>query len=148
MNNTHMKSCPCPVCMRKRDNRNMVAVILVTVVLGALALMFIGCSSTVVPAPIAAAQASYDEGEQNSGILALVDGGALITARARERYNALILDYGREFAPPLELGHGVSTSMRTTEDGRAAYFISNEALQKFILMNAWRRMGREPGKTK
>lgn len=149
----HMKSCTCPDCMRRRDARNMWLVIVVTVVLGAVALCFIGCSSTVVPAPIEAAQASYDEGEANSGILALVDGGALITARARERYNALVLLYGGEFLPALTLDHGIrpATAAEASTVNRppsTVSVISNEALQKFALLNAWRRMGRAPGKTK
>lgn len=142
MKNAHMKSCPCPDCMRKRDNRNMVAVIIVTVVLGALAVFFIGCSSTVTPAPVESSQASYDEGEQNSGILALVDGGALITARARERYNALIAEFGGEFLPALQRDHGI------TPEADGKFRITNEGLQKFVVLNAWRRMGRTPGKAK
>ncbi len=138
----HWKKCPCPECMRKRDDRTMRWVIVASIALAAVAFFFMGCSSTVTPAPVESRQASFDQGEQNSGVLALVPGGALITPRARDRYNALVAIYGREFLPPLVADEGV------TREADGNFRITNEALQKFILMNAWRRMGREPGKTR
>lgn len=138
----HWKKCPCPECMRKRDDRTMRWVIVASIALAAVAFFFMGCSSTVTPAPVESRQASFDQGEQNSGVLALVPGAALITPRARDRYNALVAIYGREFLPPLVSDEGV------TREADGNFRITNEALQKFILMNAWRRMGREPGTKK
>jgi hypothetical protein len=136
---SHMKSCPCPACERRRQDRQFRILILVAALVGALAVCFLSsCASTRTPDPVPVRQASFDQGEQSSGVLRLVDGGAIITAHARDRYNALVLTYGREFRPAMTIDYGITT----TVDG--AIQISNEALQKFILMNAWQRMGRAP----
>ncbi len=116
----------------------LLAAVLVALHLG-LTIFLLGCSSTVTPAPVAVQQASYEAGEQNSGVLAPVPGGALITANARARYNGLIEIYGGEFIPAIAADHGV------TPEGDGTFRLTNEALQKFILMSTWRRMGREPG---
>ena len=143
---THYRHCTCYECQhsrRVRDRALKFSIGLVCLVLGLFALsVIVGCSSTVTPAPVESRQASVDQGAENSGVLALVPGGALITPRARDRYNALVAIYGREFLPPLVADQGV------TREADGNFRITNEALQKFILMNAWRRMGREPGTNK
>jgi hypothetical protein len=139
----HRHHCTCQECQRtlRKDRALKLSIGLVCLALGLFSLSVIvsGCNSTVAPAPVESRQASYDHGEQNSGILSLVPGGALITPRARERYNALIAIYRREFSPALVADQGVSP------EAAGNFRITNEALQKFILMNSWKRMGRIPG---
>lgn len=138
----HMKECPCPECVARRERVAWRAIVLGFLLLAGIAFAVIGstgCSSTVTPKPVATSEASFDGGEQNSGILKLVDGGAIITEHARERFNALIEIYGEEFLPAIEKDRGIRPDL---SDG--TYFITNEALQKFILMNHWRKMGRKP----
>lgn len=103
------------------------------VVLGALCAL---PACTVAPKPVAAQAASFgDNGERNSGFVAFFEGGALIDAGARDRYNALIKLYGREWSPAISRDHGI-------ERRGDLYFISNGALQKFVVMSDWKRMGR------
>lgn len=107
-----------------------------------VALTFLGaaCTSTIVPAPVVAQQASYDGGAANSGVLQLDTTGAIITAHARDRYNALIALYGREFAPALVADAGITP----LPDG--TFRITAQALTNFALMNAWRKTGKVPSK--
>ena len=97
-----------------------------------------GCASTITPAAVESHQASFDQSVQNSGVVALIPGGAIITSRAHDRYNGLIAIYGRDFLPTLTADFGITPR----PDGN--FEITNEALQKFILLSAWHRMGREP----
>jgi hypothetical protein len=109
-------------------------------IVAALAVIVMTTGCTVVPKPVAAAQASYgDDGQQNSGFVRFAPGGAVIDAGARDRYNALIRLYGREWLPPIKSDHGVTPSGEH-------YFITNDALQKFIVMSDWKKMGRPPKK--
>jgi len=129
------KNCRCPECMFDRTWRVVFGVL----ALWALLYAICGCTSTVTPAAVEAHQASFDQGAQNSGLIAMLPGnaGALITPHARDRYNELIGIYGREFLPALPADYGI------TRDA-GGYAITAEALQDFILMNTWHRMGREP----
>lgn len=129
-----------PECFGRRDRRHFLGISVALAIFAVLCLCMVGCSSTIAPAPVQSQQASFDGAEQNSGVLAMIPGGAVITQRARERYNALIVRYGKEFGPPLASDHGITAR----SDG--TYAITSEGLQKFILMNAWKRMGRDPGR--
>ena len=65
--------------------------------------LFTGCvSQTVRPVDIKPKAASFDGNKQDSGLIAVTPTGALVTAHARDRYNALIAVYGqdKEFLPP------------------------------------------------
>lgn len=139
---THYHNCECYDCHRSRVRLDrIVRGAIIALGLGLLALLafsLFGCASTVAPAVVESQQASFDQGEQNSGVIALVPGGAIITPRAHARYNGLVAIYGREFLPPLAADYGVTPR----PDGN--FEISREALQKFILLNQWHRMGREP----
>jgi len=116
---------------------------LLAAMLGCLAALFlvaaIGCSSlTVVPSPAPTpAAASYDGAEQNSGLVSLTATGAILTPRARERYNALMSEYGALFTPPVTaVDYGVTPRV----DGN--YDITREGLAKFLACSDWHRMGR------
>lgn len=96
----------------------------------ATALLVSGC--TVVPrAPELPDLASFDTAP--GGVVELVSGGARLTPRAVARYEGLIALYGNGFVPALQPGHGLVGDV-----------ISNDGLEKFMIMNQWRRMGRAP----
>lgn len=96
-----------------------------------------GCL-TVTPDPVKPpTHISWDAGEANGGVIALTQKGAEITPRALERYEALIDIYGKHFVPSLKTGHGVTKT-------KVGIFLDNDALEKFIVMNQWRRMGKTP----
>lgn len=132
-----------PECFGLRDRRRFgrYAILFLAVAMACLWMSITaGCNSTVTPDSVSARHASFDGQAQNSGILKLVPGGAVITPRARDRYNGLVVVYGGEFTPALRPDHGV------TERIDGDYDITTEGLQKFIVMNQWKRMGRSPGK--
>lgn len=103
-----------------------------------LAALLAASACTVAPVAVKPAAAGFgDDGKQTSGLIAFVEGGALIDAGARDRYNALIKLYGRDWQPAIKADHGI-----TRREG--LWFITNSALQQFIVMSDWKRMGRIP----
>lgn len=104
--------------------------------------LLIACmpACTITPAAIASSQASYDGGDRTSGILASVEGGYTVTARFRERYNGLVASYGAAWSPAIGADYGLTAQFDGT------WLCSREAMEKFLVMNAWRRMGRAPAK--
>jgi hypothetical protein len=106
------------------------------VILAIVVLAFTGC--TVTPDRVTPASASYDNGEANSGVLALEKDGAFVTARLVERYRALLGVYESAFVPRVKPAEGV------TKRPDGTFFITNEVLERMILLTEWRRMGRKP----
>ncbi|MBK8477794.1 MAG: hypothetical protein IPL39_16260 [Opitutaceae bacterium] len=100
-----------------------------------LALGIVACT-TVAPSPAPVpAVASWDGTEQTSGIVGVqADGLFLVTSHLRDRANALIADYGREFAPALSVDAGLS---RVT--GSGLWTMTPEAMANFATMCQWRR---------
>lgn len=111
--------------------KRVLSVLLLACALGAMP------ACTVTPKPVVSTVASFDEGGPNSGILAIDKDGVTVTPRLCERYNALIRAYGEEFVPALERDFGISP----TGDGHT-YRMANDALDYFLIMNQWRKMGR------
>ena len=104
-----------------------------------LAIVLLACTAcTVTPDRVAPAAASYDDGEANSGIIGLEKTGAVVTARLVDRYRALLDVYGKAFLPRVDSRAGV------TKRPDGSYFITNEVLERMILLTEWRRMGRKP----
>lgn len=98
-----------------------------------------GCVSPTVPAALPpAAAASFDGGEQNSGVISSTAAGFLITPHLRDRYNALVARYGGDFAPPLRIDAGLERR------GPEVWEMSKQAMVNFLEMNAWRRAGIPP----
>jgi hypothetical protein len=97
-----------------------------------------GCAGTVTPDRISSSAASYDGNDQNSGIVSVNALGYLVTAHFRERYNALIETYGRDFTVPLKKDAGI------TEIDSSRALIDRQHLSKFLEMNAWNRAGLKP----
>lgn len=94
-----------------------------------------GCG-TVVPTTVPSASASFDGNDQNSGIVAARPDGFAVTPHFRDRYNALIARYGRDFAVPLRVDGGL------THNGQ--WIIDRQHLAKFLEMSAWSRAGLQP----
>lgn len=94
----------------------------------------IGCAGTVTPRAAVRGEASWDGTNQNSGVICLTNGGALITGHARERYNALVGAYGARFAPALGMDAGIQPI-----EGGGAFWIDAEHLAAWAAMSRWRR---------
>lgn len=95
-----------------------------------------GCTNTVAPHLAASAQASFDQGGQNSGILSVnPDHSLVVTPRLRDRYNALALVYAQSFQPPLALDQGLTPTATNT------FVMSPQAFEHFATMNRWRKQG-------
>lgn len=102
-------------------------------------LVLAGCG-TVTPDRVAPpAIASFDpqdQAEPTSGILGVDPAGVIITDAALTRYNALIADYGEEFQPQIRRGYGATA----LPDG--THRLNNAALERWLVMAEWRRLGR------
>lgn len=121
------------------------AVCLIVVILCVLGIL--SACSTVTPDVINAKAASFDKGNQTSGVLGeLPDhSGFIITPHKKNEYNFLITTYsprlkafyGQLFAPPIKQDEGIKV------DGKN-YAIDNEHMSDFVIMvMEWRR-DREP----
>jgi hypothetical protein len=97
-----------------------------------------GCASTVSPDRISADAASYDGNAQNSGIISANALGYVVTAHFRDRHNALVALFGRDFSPPLTPDAGL------TEITSDRWLIDRQHLSQFLEMNAWNRAGLKP----
>jgi hypothetical protein len=97
-----------------------------------------GCG-TVTPGAISSEHASFDGNDQNSGVIGRdpLGRGYIITHRARDRYNALVKVFGRDFSPALRADAGVISA-------GDAYVIDREHLIKFIEMSRWAKAGFAP----
>ena len=105
---------------------------------GCLLLVVLAGCTTVRPKIVEDAMASWDGGEQNSGVIALTSQhGAIITQHARDRYNSLINVYGDRFNPSLSKDAGITTLFTDPP----TFQIDAEHLVKFMQMNRWRKSG-------
>lgn len=111
------------------------------------------CSSghdIVRPTLQADTQPSFDGDTQDSGLIEISNGIALVSSRFVDRYNAMVLSYGAEaeFMPPLQASDGVtpaSAQQCARHPTRGPLFLMTpQALVNFIKMNQWRKMGRVP----
>jgi hypothetical protein len=108
-------------------------------ILAACLALLCGCASTVAPETVQTTQASFDGGEQTSGILSAVKGGFIVTPHFRDRFNALADIYGEAFAPAVTRDAGF-----TFKDG--AWQIDAEHMATFVRMNSWAKSGIKPQK--
>jgi hypothetical protein len=97
-----------------------------------------GCTTTVIPQPVEAREASFDGATQNSGIIMSTENGFVITDTARARYNLLIATYGRDFLPPLKPDGGVQPI------GDDRWLLSKQGMVYFLEMSAYYRAGLKP----
>lgn len=104
-----------------------------------LVLLLAGCYSTVAPKTPAAAVYSWDAGEQNSGVLDVVDyvtpAGktntvVIVTPYWRERFNSFVPVYGvTNVYPPLVKDYGITVTSSNT------FLATPQAFAAFAEMN-------------
>ncbi len=119
--------------------------------------LLLACTSdkaVVRPTPQQDQQASFDGDAQDSGLIEMSNGTALVSAHFVERYNAMVGVYGAEpeFMPALKQDEGVmpappAHSARHPTRG-PLFLMTSRALVNFIKMNQWRKMGRVPAAQK
>jgi hypothetical protein len=107
----------------------------------ALALLLTACG-TQIPPLVESTTASFDGKVQDSGVIALVPGGQLVTPHWRDRYNGMIALYGGRFIPPLQTDDGILPA--SPGNTATQYFIDNEHAVKFDQMNEWRKAAALP----
>lgn len=98
-----------------------------------VALLFILTACTVTPQLVKPSTISFSGTNQNSGIIAATNGGWIIDAGKRDRYNALISDYGNEFRPVLKPDAGLSPLPH------GYWLIDDEHIVYLLDMAQWRR---------
>jgi len=110
----------------------------------ALNFLLVGCA-TVTPDKIQDFTASYDSStpsqynQDNGGVVALLDNGAVITSQAKDRYNKLIEMYKVKFKKEkaIELVEGAGIQPYKDRYGNNLFLIDNEHLVYFGVMNSW-----------
>lgn len=100
-----------------------------------LILTLSGCG-TVKPVTWKAKQASFDQGEQNSGILDFQLGRLHITENAELRYEGLVGVYGKKFTPPIK----VSDGLVQLPDG--TWLMDKQHVEYFSTMTLWKNQGK------
>jgi len=93
------------------------------------------CSSTIVPESTKTSVISWDNGEQNGGLIALIEINhktfGVITPNARDRYNILVNIYFTNFIPPIKFDSGITPTPTNT------FLIDAQHLEYFTSMNRW-----------
>ncbi len=85
-----------------------------------------------VPEIIKYTEPSFDNNEQNSGIIDFIpDLGWIITEKAAARYNLLINKFGGDFVPPILPNFGLSIIYNPDKK----IILTQEAMVKFAIMN-------------
>ena len=115
------------------------ATLWIAVMIGALLVLNLlaGCAPTIRPKVPAAAQASWDGTDQNSGFVGFDQAGAgILTSHARDRYNSLCDRYGGYFHPVVRAGDGISPTPTNT------FLIDPQHLVYFATMNRWGKEGK------
>lgn len=106
-----------------------------------------GCSTTA-PKPVQPKQASFDAvadaqgNNQNSGVLGFTNHQAIITATARDRYNALCERWGKKFVPPVVPPEAGLTPIVKAESGNLKaetnlWLMDKDHLDKWATMTLW-----------
>lgn len=117
------------------------ATVTIALIAAIIVLGFVTACTTVVPKPVDTDVASFDGNDQNSGIIRATSAGYVVTPHFRDRYNALVAVYGKDFTVPLKRDAGLA-KLSPTE-----WLIDRQHLVQFLDMAAWQRSGLPP-KTK
>ena len=96
-----------------------------------------GCF-TVTPKPVDAQDASFDDNEQNSGIISKNANGYVVTPHFHDRWVALVAVYGRDFKPAIDAKIG------WLDLGNATWLVDKQRMVQFIEMNRWKTSGFKP----
>ena len=110
----------------------------------ALNFLLVGCA-TVTPDKIQDSTASYDAStpsqysQDNGGVIALLENGAVITNQAKDRYNKLIEMYRVKFKKEkaIELVENAGIKPYKDRYGNDLFLIDNEHIVYFGVMNYW-----------
>ena len=106
--------------------------------LAVVSLGLLPACTTVTPSIVPAAVASFDDGGQNSGVLEVAPGGRIVTRHFRDRYNAAVKVYGKDFSPALAVDEGF------TERPDGSFFVDERHYSYALQMNKWRESGLKP----
>lgn len=106
---------------------------------------FLVSCATITPNKIEDTAASYDAstpsqyGQDNGGVIAILDNGAVITLQAKDRYNKLIEMYKVKFKKEKAIELVVNSGIKLYKDryGNDLFLIDNEHLVYFGVMNSW-----------
>ena len=124
--------------------------------IAALGIFLFGGCSTVTQAPVKSQSASWDGNAQNSGILAKVPAGYIVTPTFRARYNSLITIYGRSktkdgspiFTPPLAVDSGITpvppSVASQTYNQPQVWLINNQGMAAMVILSDLKRRGFAP----
>lgn len=104
----------------------------------------VGCA-TITPDKIQDNTASYDAStpsqysQDNGGVIALIENGAVITSQAKDRYNKLIEMYKIKFKKEKAIELVENAGIKSYKDryGNDLFLIDNEHLVYFGIMNSW-----------
>jgi hypothetical protein len=107
------------------------------ILLALLALSLAPGCLTQVPTQRSGEVASFDGNEQTSGIINSIPEGYVVTARFRDRYNALVAKYGNQWTPELQPDAG----MRPFVPGER-WVIDRQHMVAFLTLNTWSKSGR------
>lgn len=105
-----------------------------------LALAATSCT-TITPDQVHATAPSYDGNDQNSGIIAAVPAGIVVTPHLRDRYNHLIDLYGQDFTPAIKADAGL-----TDAPDKVNFILDRQHFVQFLEMNQWLKAGLKPAR--
>lgn len=111
-----------------------------------------GCAGPVIPHRVESTVIAFEGNEQNAGVLAVSDQGAILTEHKKAEYDGLVERYGRgtpdyPINPPVELEAGlkrVSGPSLGFPDQGWVWRMDREHLTWFLTFREWQRAGRPP----
>lgn len=116
-------------------------VLLGTILAIGFLLALAGC--TVTPVSVHSSQPSFDGNQQNSGLIGFnVDGSAIITVHAHDRYTNLLATFGTRLElPPKFPDEGMQPSYYKVDGTNEApvWIMDAQHLNYFKRMNRWRK---------
>jgi uncharacterized protein YceK len=138
--------CSCEFCVRRRRKvrRVVVGSLLLAIAIWACIALFSGCTSTVTPDIVVPQQASYSGNERNSGLISHTDNGWVVDGNFRNRYNALIEIYGREYA--VQRDAGIAKILEAATPAAERWLIDRQHFDLMLAMNEKKHSGILPTK--
>lgn len=136
-----------PSCHSPRSYRwPAVALWLVVLALAAL-LAFTACTSTVTP-EIVRPSASYSGPLRNSGVYERTATGYVVDGIFRQRYNALLVTYGTDFAGPMHADDGLTLITPAATPAAERWQIDFLHFDRMLRMNIKRHSGIAPAEVR
>lgn len=94
--------------------------------------------STVTPSAVKSQEASYDQNQQNSGVISQNANGYVVTSHFHDRWMALVKTYGRDYKPAIDAKAG------WLDLGDGTWLVDKQRMVAFLEMNGWLRAGLKP----